>query len=698
MESKINRLEIKDLHILAEEKRNRSKMSKKRTMEKEIVFDLKTNKLAKEHLTPTNVYRKIKNRHYWKETRLQRQELKNDKNLALAKVKRQKLTGVNRVTGKKSNILSRAYQKRSIKRNYAKALKASKEKTPVFKGTGKKMAGLIAQKNYKGLAYLVIKKIAFAILKPFLPFILKALVLVLVLSFLLVGCVALLSGLGSAFISEISEEQKEFIIRTYTDWETDLKLLLSEENLRVGRGNPDALPMNVTGDWGNGDYWGTPTGRGRGGRGKSPEERTLIAQVPNLCPVKLINVYLDPGEAGWEINIFGGVTSHDQVQLMSYIMAVHGEWLIYLAESGNETLAQTFLTPILEEIFRAQYTLEVEELTEERERCIKVVISCIIDEDGNHEHEYDYACVSYEFHKVNFILHERSLEDVLRERMDEEQNGHFDILNITRGFRQLVENPLDFNWWPHITSFYGYRISPTTSPPTRQFHRGVDIAAPVGTTLYATHTGIIHLADRPYDTWDGGNSGYGNQVVIRGYGFDGQLVFTRLAHMYEIFVTQGQEIREGDPIGTVGSTGDSTGSHLHLEIFRLNLLTNEETHLNPIFFVVNWTDDDHNENYRPEPGTFGARDYEGVSSIPPHMMSPPEARAFLRDTGIEMSWLSISQRITSGFGSRTCPVTGEPRFHNGIDIGATTPGNRGEPIRCGNKCLLVGRRRQYNSY
>jgi murein DD-endopeptidase MepM/ murein hydrolase activator NlpD len=112
--------------------------------------------------------------------------------------------------------------------------------------------------------------------------------------------------------------------------------------------------------------------------------------------------------------------------------------------------------------------------------------------------------------------------------------------------------------WPTrgwITSNFGMRNSPFTG--RRKMHEGLDIAARSGTPITATADGIVSRAETA--------SGYGKLVVIdHGYGYR-----TYYAHNSKIFVKVGQRVKRGEKVAAVGSTGSSTGSHLHYEV-RLN--------------------------------------------------------------------------------------------------------------------------------
>lgn len=109
--------------------------------------------------------------------------------------------------------------------------------------------------------------------------------------------------------------------------------------------------------------------------------------------------------------------------------------------------------------------------------------------------------------------------------------------------------------WPvsgPITSPFGYRQSPFGGGT--EFHMGLDIAAGMGTTIAASAAGRVISA-----SWYGG---YGNYILID----HGGGISTGYAHCSAVFVTPGQDVQKGQAIGAVGSTGASTGPHLHFEV------------------------------------------------------------------------------------------------------------------------------------
>ena len=104
-----------------------------------------------------------------------------------------------------------------------------------------------------------------------------------------------------------------------------------------------------------------------------------------------------------------------------------------------------------------------------------------------------------------------------------------------------------------ISSGFGWRVHPITGE--RKLHKGVDFAAPTGTPIFAAANGVV-----TYSGWT--DDGYGNVVELRHE--NGEL--TLYAHTNRVYVSKGQVINKGQAIAEVGSTGRSTGPHLHFEI------------------------------------------------------------------------------------------------------------------------------------
>jgi murein DD-endopeptidase MepM/ murein hydrolase activator NlpD len=104
-----------------------------------------------------------------------------------------------------------------------------------------------------------------------------------------------------------------------------------------------------------------------------------------------------------------------------------------------------------------------------------------------------------------------------------------------------------------FTSGYGVRSDPFQGRTA--MHAGIDLAGPVGTPIYATADGVVTTAGYH-------NGGYGNLIKID----HGRGIETRYGHLSSIGVQAGRQVKRGDLIGRMGSTGRSTGSHLHYEV------------------------------------------------------------------------------------------------------------------------------------
>ena len=123
-------------------------------------------------------------------------------------------------------------------------------------------------------------------------------------------------------------------------------------------------------------------------------------------------------------------------------------------------------------------------------------------------------------------------------------------------------------------------------------HTGVDIANAQGTAIVASAGGTIYKALGGCAVGDDScHGGYGNNIVIQhenGY-------FTRYAHLHQILVTQGQKVKQGQKIGTMGNTGRSSGSHLHFEIRKGGSFTDQAVVFSDVGLVI---PQKHNKGFR----------------------------------------------------------------------------------------------------
>ena len=261
----------------------------------------------------------------------------------------------------------------------------------------------------------------------------------------------------------------------------------------------------------------------------------------------------NPGYDEYSYNL--GAIGHNPFTLISYLSAVHTEF----TASGVESEIQA--------LFDEMYTLTLTPDTETRTRTVtktgtRTVTDPVTGEETEEEYEYEEE-EEYEVSILRVTLTVIPLESLVSGKMDTEQAEIFAMYGETNGLLQEFASPLNLYWYYYVSSYYGYRKNEVTG--NEEFHRGVDIAVPTGTTVYAAHDGTVTAA--AYD------SHYGNYVAIEIDGYT-----TKYAHMDSLNVSAGQTVEKGAVIGTTGNTGSSIGSHLHIEC-----LYNGE-YYNPLFY------------------------------------------------------------------------------------------------------------------
>ncbi len=163
--------------------------------------------------------------------------------------------------------------------------------------------------------------------------------------------------------------------------------------------------------------------------------------------------------------------------------------------------------------------------------------------------------------------------DKIAKQMVIQSKSFDDIWNLAKQRDQMLASipsimPVKVTDLKQMASGYGYRMDPVYK--TSKFHTGMDFSADQGKQVFVTGDGVVEYADADY-------SGYGIHVIVN-HGFGYKTIY---AHLSEKYVKQGQKLKRGELIGLVGSTGKSTGPHLHYEVRK-----NGEP-LNPINFYFN---------------------------------------------------------------------------------------------------------------
>jgi murein DD-endopeptidase MepM/ murein hydrolase activator NlpD len=172
--------------------------------------------------------------------------------------------------------------------------------------------------------------------------------------------------------------------------------------------------------------------------------------------------------------------------------------------------------------------------------------------------------------KCTVAITAKNLQDCLSAGLTDEQRDSMDTLVNDIGLFTLHEelgSPFPgSDWTALISSRYGWRYHPITDEV--KCHEGVDIAMPAGTPVSSVMTGTV--TDAQY------SDSYGNYVDVTDSSGD----VTRYAHMQSLSVSAGQSVTAGTQLGHVGSTGASTGAHLHIEYIRGGI------NVNPIIYLA----------------------------------------------------------------------------------------------------------------
>ena len=170
-----------------------------------------------------------------------------------------------------------------------------------------------------------------------------------------------------------------------------------------------------------------------------------------------------------------------------------------------------------------------------------------------------------ELPSAKLVVNTTQKMDLLERQLYIQSKSFDEVLALCKKHDEMLEcipaiQPVSNKDLKQTASGYGTRIDPIYK--TVKFHSGMDFSANVGTPVYATGNGVVRKAG-----WEGL---YGNCIQIdHGFGY-----VTRYAHLSKIDVRVGQKVVRGETIGKVGTTGKSTGPHLHYEVMVMGQIVN----------------------------------------------------------------------------------------------------------------------------
>lgn len=166
----------------------------------------------------------------------------------------------------------------------------------------------------------------------------------------------------------------------------------------------------------------------------------------------------------------------------------------------------------------------------------------------------------YGYKNSEMVINIKAKLDVLSNRIAAQSKSYDEVLALAKNKTKMLSSipaimPLRETDLRAITSTFGTRIDPIYK--VAKTHKGIDFSSPTGTEVYATGDGKVAVVERKH-------TGYGNVITIdHGFGYK-----TKFAHLSKFAVFKGQTVKRGQLIGYVGSTGKSTGPHLHYEVLK----------------------------------------------------------------------------------------------------------------------------------
>lgn len=246
-----------------------------------------------------------------------------------------------------------------------------------------------------------------------------------------------------------------------------------------------------------------------------------------------------------------GDIGHNAVELMSYIATKYQDFTLEMCKEE------------LKSLFEEKYVLLVEIKEEPRERYKEDSEGNLLyDAEGNPIKETYTARICY------ITLEVKKWDDIISEKLSEEEQERYDVYNLSQGGQQVYSNPLPLDWKNKISSRFGERIHPITKE--RSFHNGIDIAVPKNTPLYSATNGEVTVSSYSETA--------GNYIVVtmeNGYSI-------KYMHLDSRGVSVGDKVTRGMLIGETGNTGRSTGPHLHVEV-----RTEDNKPIDPTFILSN---------------------------------------------------------------------------------------------------------------
>lgn len=229
---------------------------------------------------------------------------------------------------------------------------------------------------------------------------------------------------------------------------------------------------------------------------------------------------------------------HDPQMLIAYLTAKFGEFTD--ADASNE----------LSRLFDLHYDYQLVEKIETRHRTVReTTVDPVTGETTTTTSQEEY-----DWHILKINLDTNDLNQTLSSQLNKEEKDYYQTLISTEGNFISFPSPIREDWKTSVSSPFGYRLDPISKEVT--FHAGIDIAKPTGTDLVTIVDGMV--IQTGYDA-----NGYGHFIVVEDERSKQTVLY---GHCNSIIANEGDEVKLGQTIAAIGSSGKSTGPHVHLEI------------------------------------------------------------------------------------------------------------------------------------
>ncbi|MCL2678333.1 MAG: M23 family metallopeptidase [Clostridiales bacterium] len=254
-----------------------------------------------------------------------------------------------------------------------------------------------------------------------------------------------------------------------------------------------------------------------------------------------------------EYRYYLDAVGHDPYALLAYLTARYDDFTFAAVQTELQNIFNRQYSLIFTPSVETRYYTEERILTWTDEDGVEHPCTWIDDDGVEHIITYE-AEIPYDWNVLTVVLAARPFEDVIWPRLiTQEERDRYEVYMLFRGGRQYIGSPFTFNWLPHVSAGYGYRVGPASG--AKEYRSGVDITVPGGTEIRVGGSGVVREA------------GSGALLIDYGNGLT-----ARYAFCSSLRVSVGQTVAAGQVIAI-------SGNMLYIEVKK------DARFLNPLYFV-----------------------------------------------------------------------------------------------------------------